>query len=160
LSFEYLRQNRLKSNGIKSYVSANHHSTTTHTEKPWLCTPAHRKILDNFLLLKRDSSIGLKELVQFLSRRKKMTQAQTKGQEATKDQETAKEQTLQQHHEKAAEHHEQAAKHHKEAVKYYESGDTKTAAHHSYIAHGHTEQAREQEMESSKKYAITQGLKR
>ena len=54
-----------------------------------------------------------------------MTQAQTKGQE------TAKEQTLQQHHEKAAEHHEQAAKHHKEAVKYYESGDTKTAAHHS-----------------------------
>jgi hypothetical protein len=160
LSFEYLRQNRLKSNGIKSYLSANHHSITTHTEKPWLCTPAHRKILDNFLLLKRDSSIGLKALVQFLSRRKKMTQAQTKGQEAAKDQETAKEQTLQQHHEKAAEHHEQAAKHHKEAVKYYESGDTKTAAHHSYIAHGHTEQAREQEMEASKKYAITQGLKK
>jgi hypothetical protein len=62
-----------------------------------------------------------------------MTQAQTKGQEAAKDQETAKEQTLQQHHEKAAEHHEQAAKHHKEAVKYYESGDTKTAAHHSLL---------------------------
>ena len=101
-----------------------------------------------------------------------MTQAQTKGQEAIKDQETAKgpestkdqkptkEQTLQQHHEKAAEYHEKAAKHHKEAGKYYEFGDTKTAAHHSYIAHGHTEQAREQEMEASKKYAITQGLKK
>jgi hypothetical protein len=95
-----------------------------------------------------------------------MTQAQTKGQEAIKDQETAKgpeptkKQTLQQHHEKAAEHHEQAAKHHKEAVNYYESGDDKTAAHHSYVAHGHSEEAREQEMEASKKYAITQGLKK
>jgi len=36
---------------------------------------------------------------------------------------------------------EQAAKLHKEAVKYYESGDNKTAALHSYIAHGHTEQS-------------------
>ncbi|MGZ5054803.1 MAG: hypothetical protein ACXWAT_07665 [Methylobacter sp.] len=89
-----------------------------------------------------------------------MTQAQTKGQETTKDQETTKEQTLQQHHEKAAEHHEQAAKHHKEAVKYYESGDDKTAAHHSYIAHGYTEQAREEEIKASKKYAITQGLRK
>ena len=89
-----------------------------------------------------------------------MTQAQTKDQETAKGQEAEKEPTLQQHHEKAAEYHEQAAKHHKEAVKHYESGDDKTAAHHSYIAHGHTEQAREQEMEASKKYAITQGLKK
>jgi len=63
----------------------------------------------------------------------------------TQEQTKCCDQTQQQLHEKAAEHHEQAAKLHKEAVKYYESGDNKTAALHSYIAHGHTEQAREQE---------------
>jgi hypothetical protein len=148
-AFEYLRQNHLKSNGIKSYVSVYHHSTKIQTEKPWLCTSAHRRLLDNSLSLSRKSSLDSQKLVQFLIQEKKMTQAQ-------KDQES----TQQQHHEKAAEHHEQASKHHKEAVKHHESGDEKTAAHHAHIAHGHSAQATEQETEASKKYAKTHSPKK
>ncbi len=84
-----------------------------------------------------------------------MTKAQTKGQDTTQEKTPQ-----QQHHQKAAEHHEQAAKHHKEAAKHHESGDDQTAAQHAHIAHGYSTQAAEQEMEASKKYAKTQGLKK
>ena len=75
------------------------------------------------------------------------------AQAQTKDQAGMQKQTPQQHHQQAAEHHEEAAKHHKEAGKCCGSNDTKAAAHHAQMAHGHSVQATEQAGEASKKYA-------
>lgn len=45
------------------------------------------------------------------------------------------------HYHHAARHHERAAYHYKAAAKYDQAEEREKAAHHAYLAHGHTQQA-------------------
>ena len=45
------------------------------------------------------------------------------------------------HYQEAARHHERAAYQFREAAKYHQTEEDEKAAHHAYLAHGHTQQA-------------------
>jgi hypothetical protein len=45
------------------------------------------------------------------------------------------------HYQGAARHHERAAYQFKEAAKYHQTEEDERAAHHAYLAHGHTQHA-------------------
>ena len=53
----------------------------------------------------------------------------------------------------AAYHHERAAYHNKEAAKYEEAEAHEKAAHHAYLAHGHTQHAINCDAEAAKLHA-------
>ncbi len=54
------------------------------------------------------------------------------------------------HYQGAAHHHERAAHHFKEAAKYHETEEVEKAAHHAYLAHGHTQHALVHDVEAAK----------
>ena len=45
------------------------------------------------------------------------------------------------HYHHAARHHERAAYHYNAAARYDQAGEREKAAHHAYLAHGHTQHA-------------------
>ena len=53
----------------------------------------------------------------------------------------------------AARHHECAANNYKEAAKCEAAGEHEKAAHHAYLAHGHTQHAIQSDAEAAKLYA-------
>lgn len=57
------------------------------------------------------------------------------------------------HYHHAARHHERAAYHYKTAAKYNQNEEHEKAAHHAYIAHGHTQQALHHGREVAKLHA-------
>jgi len=63
------------------------------------------------------------------------------------------------HFQGAAHHHEQAAYQFKEAAKYHETEELEKAAHHAYLAHGHTRHALHHESAAAKSHlAMSTGL--
>jgi hypothetical protein len=57
------------------------------------------------------------------------------------------------HYHHAARHHERAAYHFNEAEKYNQAEEREKAAHHAYLAHGHSQHAIHHEAEAAKLYA-------
>jgi hypothetical protein len=57
------------------------------------------------------------------------------------------------HYHHAARDHEKAAYHFNEAAKYNQAEEREKAAHHAYLAHGHSQQAIHHEAEAAKLHA-------
>ena len=57
------------------------------------------------------------------------------------------------HYHHAARHHERAAYHYKEAAKYAETEEHDKAAHHAYLAHGHSQHGIHHDAEAAKLHA-------
>lgn len=58
------------------------------------------------------------------------------------------------HYHHAARDHEKAAYHFNEAAKYNQAEEREKAAHHAYLAHGHTQQAIHHAAEAAKLHAM------
>ena len=57
------------------------------------------------------------------------------------------------HYHHAARNHEKAAYHFNEAAKYNQAEEREKAAHHAYLAHGHSQHALHHEVEAAKLHA-------